>query len=179
MVCHNCGVLDHVSRFASNRQVLVVPSCRRSGPRRDCSQESLSVRRTPAPLQLPPQASRHSPAASPATVPQTELLLRSRGLQEESHTPVGPLPGPDGLPRRRDDPHQRHAARANTTPAPRAFHSLQRRPADHRSLAGLLARALSPDTILDRRTRPFGAACRGGYPAILARGRFPRPPSPL
>ena len=92
VVCHNSGVLDHVSRFASRRQILVVPS---GGRRRSCGenpQEGVSVRRTPALRQLPPQAAGHSRPASRATAPQTELLLRSRRLQEESDTAVGALP---------------------------------------------------------------------------------------
>ena len=33
--------------------------------------------------------------------------------------------------------------------------TLRRRPPDHRSLAGLLARTLSPDAVLEDRTRPL------------------------
>ena len=116
--------------------------------------QRVSVRRTPALRQLPPQATGHSRPASRATAPQTELLLRSRRLQEESDTAVGTLPRPKGLPRRHRHPDQRHAARADTTPCPRALQALRRRPTDHRSLAGLLARTLSADTILEGRTRP-------------------------
>ena len=114
-----------------------------------------------------------------ATVPQTELLLRSRRLQEESDAAVGSLPRPKGLSRRHRHPHQRHAARADTTPGPRAFHSLRRRPTDHRSLAGLLARTLSADTVLEGRTCPSRTGCRDRQPALLAGGRLPSPPSHL
>ena len=140
-------------------------------------QERVSVRRTSALRQLPPEATGHSRPATRATAPQTELLLRSRWLQEESDTAVGTLPRPEGLLGRHHHRHQRHAARADTTPSPRALHTLRRRPTDHRSLAGLLARTLSADTVLEDRTRPFGAACRDRHPAILARGRLPPPPS--
>ena len=51
--------------------------------------------------------------------------------------------------------------------------TLRRRPTHHRSLAGLLARTLSPDTVLEGRTRPSGAGCRDRLPALLARGRLP------
>ena len=142
-------------------------------------QERMSLRRTSALRQLPPQAARHSRPATRATVPQTELLLRSRRLQEESDTAVGTLPRPKGLPRRHRHPHQRHAAGADATPSPRALRSLRRRPTDHRSLAGLLARTLSPDTVLEDRTRRFGTGCQDRQPAILAGGRLPPPPSPL
>ena len=47
----------------------------------------------------PRQAAGHSRPASRATAPQTELLLRSRRLPEESDTAVGALPRPKGLPR--------------------------------------------------------------------------------
>ena len=141
--------------------------------------KACSVRRPPALRQLPPEATGHSRPATRATAPQTELLLRSRRLQEESDTAVGTLPRPKGLFGRHHHRHQRHAARAITTPSPRAFHSLRRRPTDHRSLAGLLARTLSADTVLEDRTRPAGAACRDRHPAILARGRLPPPPPPL
>ena len=130
------------------------------GGRLHCANYLRKPRGTP--VQLPEPA-----------VPQTELLLRSRRLQEESDTAVGTLPRPKGLPRRRRHPHQRHAARADTTPSPRAFHTLRRRPADHRSLAGLLARTLSADTILEDRTRPSRAGRRDRHPAVLARGRLP------
>ena len=56
--------------------------------------------------------------------------------------------------------------------------ALRRRPADHRPLAGLLARTLSPDTVLEDRTRPSGAPRRDRHPAILARGCLSSPPSP-
>ena len=108
-----------------------------------------------------------------ATVPQTELLLRSRRLPEESDTAVGALPRSKGLPRRHRHPDQRHAAGADTTPGPRAVHTLRRRPADHRSLAGLLARTLSADTVLEDRTCPSGAGGRDRHPAVLARGCLP------
>ena len=53
-----------------------------------------------------------------STAHQTELLLRSRRLQEENDTTVGALPRSQGLPGRHRHPHQRHAARAVTTPRP-------------------------------------------------------------
>src|SRR5271157_2064981 len=61
-------------------------------------------------------------------------------------------------------------------PSPRAFRALRRRPTDHRSLAGLLARTLSADTVLEGRTRPSGTGCQNRHLAILARGRLPPPP---
>ena len=88
----------------------------------DDPQESMSLRRTPALRQLSPEARGTPRPATRATAPQTELLLRSRRLQEESDTSVGSLPRPKGLPRRHRHRHQRHAARADTTPSPRAFH---------------------------------------------------------
>jgi hypothetical protein len=121
----------------------------------------------------------HSPPASRATAPQTELLLRSRRLQEENDTAVAALPRPKGLRRRCDHRNQRHAARADATPSPRVVQAIRRRPADHRSLASLLARALSADTVLEGRTGPPGAGCQDCYPSLLARGCLPRPPSPL
>ena len=57
--------------------------------------------------------------------------------------------------------------------------ALRRRPADHRSLAGLLARTLSPDAVLEGRTRSSGAGGRDRQPALLAGGRLPPPPSHL
>ncbi len=75
-------------------------------------------------------------AHSRATAPETELLLRSRRLQEESDPAVSTLPRPKGLSRRHHHRHQRHATRADTTPSPRALQTFRRRPSDHRSLAG-------------------------------------------
>ncbi len=44
MVYHNCGVLEHVSRFASRRQILVGSFRDRPGPCGNNSQERMSVR---------------------------------------------------------------------------------------------------------------------------------------
>ena len=49
---------------------------------------------------------------------QIELLLRSRRLQEASHTAVGTLPRAKGLSGRHRHPRRRHAAGAVTTPDP-------------------------------------------------------------
>ena len=78
----------------------------------------MSVRRTPALRQLPPEAAGHSRPATRSTMHQTELLLRSRWLQEESDAAVGTLPRSKGLSRHHRHPHQRHAAGAVTTPSP-------------------------------------------------------------
>ena len=68
-------------------------------------------------------------------------------------------------------------------PSPRRVRELSERfgadRADHRSLAGLLARTLSPDAVLEDRTRPFGAAVEIVSSAVLAGRRLPPPPSPL
>ena len=128
------------------------------------SQAGMSLRRTPALRQLPPQAAgraRHAPRDLPA---QTQLLLRARRVPQESDSAVGALPRPKGLPRRRGHSGRRHAARADTTPCPRAFRTLRRRSAHHRALAGLLARTLSQHTVLEGRTRSSGPGCRSSPP---------------
>ena len=96
------------------------------------------------------------PSRSPSRAAPTELLLRSRRLPQASHTAVGAVPRPKGLPQRHGHLDQRHAARTVTAPGPRAFRTLRRRPADHRSLAGLLARALSSDSVLEAGPRSSG-----------------------
>src|SRR5271156_3096966 len=128
---------------------------------------------TPPLRRLSAESPRHPWPASRVPAHQTELLLRSRRLQKESDAAVGALPGPKGLPGRHHHPHQRHAARAIATPDPRALGSLRRRSADHRSLAGLLARTLSAITLLEDRGRPLQGDCRNYRPAILALERFP------
>ena len=90
------------------------------------------------------------PRGGPENLPRclrlpAELLLRSRRLPQEGHAAIGAVPRPEGLPRRRGRLGRRHAARALAAASPRAFQALRRRPTDHRSLAGLLARALSAD----------------------------------
>ena len=50
------------------------------------------------------KATRHPRPASRARVPETELLLRSRRLQEEGDTAVGALPRAKGLPGRHRHP---------------------------------------------------------------------------
>jgi hypothetical protein len=112
--CDKTRSTRHVSRFASRRQILVVPSYNRPRSCGDGSQEGVSVRRTPALRQLPPEAPGHSGPAPRAIPGQAELLLRSRRLQEESDTAVGTLPRPKGVPRRRDYRNQCHAAGADT-----------------------------------------------------------------
>jgi hypothetical protein len=167
VVCHNLGVLDHVSRFAWRCQVLIVSFRDRPRSCRVSPEERLSVRRTSALRQLPPEATGHSPPTSRATAPQTELLLRSRWLSEEDDTTVGTLSRPEGVLERHHHRDQRHAARANTTSYPGTFHTLRRRSTDHCALAGLLARTLSADTFLEDRTGPFGTACRDPSRAIF------------
>jgi len=144
--------------------------------RGDDPQARVFLRRTPALRSLPPEATGHRRPAPRITADQTELLLRSRWLQEESDTAIGTLPRPKGLPRRRHSRDQRHAARADSTPSPRALQPFRRRPTDHRSLAGLLAGPLSADPVLESRTRPTDAGCPDRRLAILAGGRLPAPP---
>jgi hypothetical protein len=139
----------------------------------------LSLRRTPPLRQLPSQAPGHSPPTSRAPLSPTELLLRSRRLPPARHAPVGPVPGPNRLPRRHRHPHQRPAARALATTAPRAVRSFRRRSADHRPLAGLLARTLSPDPVLEDRSRPLGVTDRGRLPPLRPGGCLPQPTSSL
>ena len=132
--------------------------------------------RTPALRQLPSQAARHSRPATRARMPQIQLLLRSRRLQEASDTAVGALPRAKGLPRRDRHPDQRHAARTLTTPRPRAFHTLRCRRKHNHPLADLLARTLPTNTLLEGRTRRFPHPWRDRLPALLA-GRCLSPPS--
>jgi hypothetical protein len=97
VVYHDCGVLDYVSRFASLGQVLVVPFGDRPGSGEGSPQEGVSLRRPAALHQLPSEAKGHAPPTTRAPVPQTELLLRSRRLQEEGDAALGTLPRTKGL----------------------------------------------------------------------------------
>ena len=71
-------------------------------------------------------------SSSPATVPPTELLLRSRRLPQARDASVSPFPGPSGRPGRHRHPDQRHAAGALATTGPRA---VARCGADRRTIA--------------------------------------------
>ena len=65
----------------------------------DLAEETLRKRAlvaTPPLRQLPSQATRHSRPATRATMPETQLLLRPRRLQEASHTAVGAIPRANG-----------------------------------------------------------------------------------
>src|SRR5271165_3099527 len=139
----------------------------------------MSLRRPPPLRQLSQEAQGHPCTVAQGTTPQTELLLRSRRLQEESDTSLGSLPRPKSIPRRHRHRSQYHAARADTTPSPRTFPTLRCRRMHHRSLAGLLARTLSADTVLEGRSRPARTGCRNRQPALFAGGRLPSPSSPL
>ena len=118
-----------------------------------------------------PRKPRGGPDDLPERIPlPAELLLRSRRLQEEGDAAVGAFPRPQGLPRCRGHLGRRHAARALAAPSPRAFQALRRRPTDHRSMAGLLARTLSADTVLEGRARSSRAGRRGRRPSAIAPG---------
>ena len=79
-------------------------------------------------------------------------------LPQEGDTAVGAFSRPEGLPRCRGRVGGRHAARAFAAPSPQAFRTVRRRPTDHLSVAGLLARTLSADTVLKiARARPCRA----------------------
>ena len=68
-------------------------------------------------------------------------------------------------------------------PTPRRVRELSQtfrcRPPDHRSLAGLLARTLSADAVLEDRSRRFHAGCRHRQPGLFAGGYLPSPSSHL
>ena len=57
--------------------------------------------------------------------------------------------------------------------------TLRCRPQHHRPLADLLARTLSPNALLEDRTRRFHAVIKIRQPPLLAGGRLPRPSSAL
>ena len=102
-----------------------------------------------------------------------ELLLRSGGLPQAGDAAVGAVSRPEGLSRRRGRLGRGHAARALAAAGPRAFRALRRRSAHHRSLAGLLERALSPDAVLEGRPRSLGAGGRDRRPSPGAVGGLP------
>ena len=72
VACQNLGVLDHVSPFASRRQILVVPFCDRPRSCGDHAHECVSVRRTPAQRQLPAEAT-----GTPVQLPEPQCLRLS------------------------------------------------------------------------------------------------------
>ena len=124
------------------------------------------------------------PRGTPVQLPEEQRLRLSfccdrDGCRKRVTPPSVRLPWPQGLLGPHRHPYQCHAAGTNTAPHPRVIHTLPRQPADHRPLAGFLARALSANTVLETRTRPSGAVGRDHQPAVLARGFLSRSPSSL
>ena len=159
-------------------QFLVVPFHDRPRPCGDCPQARVSVRRTPALCQLPPEApgrSRSAPrdlagpdsvSAAIATVAGSESHRR-RCASSAAKVYLGAVVLL--ISAMRQGPI--------ATPSPRALRALRRRPADHRSLAGLLARALSPDSVLEASPAPVWQPVVK-IVATLPLWTLARPPSP-
>ena len=85
------------------------------------SAERMLVRWSPPLRQLPAgTAGRAGSSAGGVSLP-VQLLLRSRRLQKEDDAAIGPFSRQKGLPWCRGDLDQRHAARSNAAPSPRAF----------------------------------------------------------
>ena len=109
------------------------------------------------------------PRGGPDQLPETYQLRFSfccdrDGCRKRVDAAVGALPRPKGLPRCRGHPGQRHAARADATPGPRALRTLRRRPAHHRPLAGLLARTLPQTPFWKVARARSGPRCRSSRP---------------
>jgi hypothetical protein len=170
------GVLYLVSQFASRCQFLGVSFFDRPRPRQQHPSAGMSLWRPVALCQVPPQAPGRR--SSPRGIrPQAQFLLRARRLPQAGDAAVGAVPRPKGLPCCRGRPGRSHAARALAAAGPGTFGTLRRRPPNHRSLAGLLARALSADAVLESRTRSLASGGGHDRPSAITLGRVSRPGS--
>ena len=171
MVFHNHGVLHDVSEFASQ-----MPASGRFFFRSTkISPRAPGRRRVPAAVGCTAPTILGSRGAVPMICPKQygyrlSFCCDRDGLPQEGDAAVGAVSRPEGLPRGRGDLGGRHAARAVAAAGPRAFQALRRRPADHRSMAGLLGRALSADAVLEGRSRSAGAGRRDRQPSSIAAG---------